>query len=213
MTPHPARSTFSAMLRKRGEMRNRFFADKPHVPGHAVSSGHCVACGRQAERNACVCPYCGERVWRPWLWHAARCGVLLLPPALLVGAAFRLTAEPGWHALFSRLRAAPPAAIWLAASALGLLALPADTDGSVAGTDGDLRRQQVEALLGGAAQALYTVTGAVLLAAAPRPSLPVLLLAVPLFAGAAFLPFFLRIPRPRPAAAAALAAAAAASIL
>ena len=194
-------------------MRNRFFADKPRVPGPAVRGGHCVACGRQAERNACACPYCGERVWRPWLWHAARRGVLLLPPALLAGAAFRLAAEPGWRALFSRLCAAPPAAIWLAASALGLLALPADTDGSVAGTDGDLRRQQVEALLGGAAQALYTVTGAVLLAAAPRPSLPVLLLAVPLFAGAAFLPFFLRIPRPRPAAAAALAAAAAASIL
>ncbi len=189
-------------------MRKRFFADKPGVPGPAVRCGHCVACGRQAERNACVCPYCGERVWRPGLWHAARGGVLLLPPALLAGAAFRLAAEPGWRVLFSRLCAAPPAAIWLAASALGLLALPADTDGSVAGTDGDLRRQQVEALLGGAAQALYAVAGAALLAAAPRPSLPALLLAVPLFAAAAFLPFFLRIPRSQLAAAAALAAAA-----
>ena len=180
-----------------------------------VRNGHCVSCGRAAERRSLECPYCGEQVWHPSAWYAARWCILLAPGLLVLSAAALLTAVPPcwWHALLCRVCSVPPTAAWLAACALGLLALPADTDGSATGAKDSLRRQQREAMFGGAAQALSAVTGTVLLAAVPQLPPPSLLVSLTLFACAALLPLFFRIPWSRLAAAAALAMAAAVSIL
>ncbi|HRT28957.1 MAG TPA: hypothetical protein P5527_04105 [Kiritimatiellia bacterium] len=178
-----------------------------------VRNRHCVSCDRVAERRAIDCPYCGEQVWHPKAWHVARRCVLLAPVVLAVAATVLLTVSPGWHALFRSLCSAPLAATWLAASGLGLLALPADTESSAAGAKADLRRRQLEAMLGGVVQAFSAVTGALLLAAAPRPSLPILLVGLALLTCSTLLPLFFRIPWCRLAAAAALATAVAVSIL
>ncbi|MGI6389425.1 MAG: hypothetical protein ACOX7Q_04405 [Kiritimatiellia bacterium] len=178
-----------------------------------VRNGYCVSCDRAAERRAITCPYCGEQVWHPRAWHVTRWCVLLAPAVLVSIAVAWLTASPGWHAIFHHLRSAPLIAAWLAASGLGLLVLPADTDSSAAGAKADLRRLQLEAILGGIAQALSAVIGTALLAAIPRLSLPVLLVGFALLTCAVLLPRFFRIPWCRLAAAAALAIAAAISIL
>jgi len=178
-----------------------------------VRNGYCVSCDRAAERRAIHCPYCGEQVWHPRAWHVARWCVLLAPAVLLVITGVLLTVSPGWHAFFRNLRSAPLIAAWLAASGLGVLALPADTDGSAAGAKADLRRQQLEAMFGGIVQALSAVTGTILLAVAPRLSLSVLLIGLALLTCAVLLPRFFRIPWCRLAAAVALAIAAAISIL
>ncbi len=188
-------------------------ADMKQTTPLFVRNGHCVSCGRAAERRTLVCPYCGERVWHPGIWHVTRWCILLAPAPLMLGAAALLTATPGWHGLYRNMCSAPLAATWLAACALGLLALPADTDGSATGAKDALRRQQLEALFGGAIQALCAVTGAVLLTAIPQPSLLSLLVGLPLLSCAALMPLVFRIPWLRLAAAVALAAAVVASIL
>lgn len=178
-----------------------------------VRNGHCVSCGRAAERRSLDCPYCGEQVWHPRVWHAARWSFLLAPAPLMLSAATLLTTAPGWHAILRSVCAAPLTAAWLAACALGLLALPADTDGNATGAKGYLRRQQREAMLGGIVQALSAVTGTVLLTAVPHLPMSSLLVSLPLFTCSVLLPFFFRIPWSRLAASAALAMAAAVSIL
>ncbi len=183
-------------------------AHPPSMPEPVVRKGHCVACSRPAAHAACRCPYCGEPVWHPRLWHTARWCVLLVPPAWMLGAVFLMSASPGWTTIFSCLRGMQPLPAWLAATALGLLALPTDTDDSVSGTPCALRRRQFETVFGGIVQALYAVTGAVMLATSADRFIPALFLDLPLFAGAALLPFFLRIPWPRQVASSILAAAA-----
>ncbi|NLG01510.1 MAG: hypothetical protein GX565_15375 [Lentisphaerae bacterium] len=178
-----------------------------------VRNGHCVSCGRAAERGSLDCPYCGEQVWHPRIWYALRRCILPATALLVLSAGALLTAAPGWHALHRSVCSAPLTAAWLAACALGWLALPADTDGSATGAKDALRRQQREAMFGGAAQALSAVTGTVLLAAVPHLPLPSLPVSLALFTCSALLPLFFRIPWSRLAAAAALAMTAAASIL
>lgn len=178
-----------------------------------VQNGHCVSCGRATERRATDCPYCGEMIWHPSAWHVARWCVLLAPAVLILSAVALLAVSPGWHAIFHNLRSTPLVAAWLAASGLGLLALPTNTDSSATGAKADLRRQQLEAMFGGAIQALSAVTGTVLLIASPCLSPFILLVGITLLTCSALLPVFFRITWHRLVATATLAIAAAVSIL
>jgi hypothetical protein len=172
-------------------------------------NGVCVSCGRRAGRRDVHCPYCGEQVWRPRAWRAARLGVLLLPPLFL--ACLTASDAGGRPAAILRRIAGQPFSAFLFAAAVGLFLLPVSDDDRAAEAAADLRRHQIQALLGGWAMGVYAAVGAATFAAGATHRAGATALAFGLGLSTAAMPLFLRIPGRSLLAAALLAAAVAGS--
>lgn len=87
-----------------------------------LKCGVCVSCGRESRNMSCICPYCGETVWRPFWLKAVRAATLVVPLVLCLWIAG--SGGYGAHAWIRALAEMPRWARFLYACGVTALLFP-----------------------------------------------------------------------------------------